>query len=401
MAKTIDRLTVEAEALIPVMRDKWITIGLATGPADREAAQAAISDAYRMAGLEPPRIWIWLGSPWAGNIASCILNTVGDPARIWNPVNDPVGNRIWGQLTGELQSKIYDQLLDPVRFQIGQEVGNTIEAQIQAQVGHGVDALVQAQIRDQVLAQDLDQDPSQVWHQIREMIVQEGAHGLRGCWNRSSEAHCGLHDASWLVSYDFFHCAQLIDGTECREPLMRLARVAGWWWPFKGACIITERPTALHRDGAHRLHSADGPGIRYPDGWAVYAWHGTRIPAWLVENKQRLTPDAVEAEGNADVRWAMLEIFGVDRYIEMRGARLLSEDDCPGHPRQLFEIDVKGEPIRVLRLIGAAEDGARDRQFHLGVPLTCETTQQAVAWRDSWVPDDRSLAPLVLKLWQS
>jgi len=241
MAKTIDRLTVEAEALIPVMRDKWITIGLATGPADREAAQAAISDAYRMAGLEPPRIWIWLGSPWAGNIASCILDTVGDPARIWNPVNDPVGNRIWGQLTGELQSKIYDQLLDPVRFQIGQEVGNTIEAQIQAQVGHGVDALVQAQIRDQVLAQDLDQDPSQVWHQIREMIVQEGAHGLRGCWNRRSEARCGLHDASWLVSYDFFHCARLIDGTECREPLMRLARVAGWWWPFKGACIITER----------------------------------------------------------------------------------------------------------------------------------------------------------------
>jgi len=95
----------------------------------------------------------------------------------------------------------------------------------------------------------------------------------------------------------------------------------------------------------------------------------------------------------------MLEIFGVDRYVEMRGARLLSEDDCLGHPRQLFEIDVKGEPIRVLRLIGAEAHG-QDRQFHLGVPLTCETAQQAVAWRDRWAPDDSSLAPLALKLWQ-
>lgn len=63
MAK-IETLTPEEEALIPVVRDGWLKIGLATGPVDRAAAQAAIADAYAQAGREPPKLWIWLGNPW-------------------------------------------------------------------------------------------------------------------------------------------------------------------------------------------------------------------------------------------------------------------------------------------------------------------------------------------------
>ena len=96
----------------------------------------------------------------------------------------------------------------------------------------------------------------------------------------------------------------------------------------------------------------------------------------------------------------ILEIFGADRYIETRGGRLICEDDGLGHPRQLFEIDVKGEPIRVLRLVGAVDADGRDGQFYLGVPLTCETPREAVAWRDRWAPDDWSLVPATLRLWQ-
>ena len=35
---------------------------------------------------------------------------------------------------------------------------------------------------------------------------------------------------------------------------MRLAAIAGSWWLFAGACVITKRWTALHRDQAARLH---------------------------------------------------------------------------------------------------------------------------------------------------
>ena len=50
----IEKLTEEQEALLSVYRDKWVDIGLATGPVDFEKAKAAVCKAYRMAGLKEP-----------------------------------------------------------------------------------------------------------------------------------------------------------------------------------------------------------------------------------------------------------------------------------------------------------------------------------------------------------
>jgi hypothetical protein len=162
---------------------------------------------------------------------------------------------------------------------------------------------------------------------------------------------------------------------------MRAPATAGWWWPFERACIITERPVALYRDEGGRLHSNTGPALAYPDNWSIHAWHGVRIPAWFIENKRGITPDRIEAEENAELRRVMLEIFGFDKYIEARGAKLIAEDECLGLPRQLFEINIEGDRIRVLRVVnGTIEADGRQRQFHLGVPLMCNTPHEAVAW---------------------
>lgn len=50
----IEKLTEEQEALLSVYRDKWVDIGLATGPVDFEKAKAAVCKAYRTAGLKEP-----------------------------------------------------------------------------------------------------------------------------------------------------------------------------------------------------------------------------------------------------------------------------------------------------------------------------------------------------------
>jgi hypothetical protein len=44
-----------------------------------------------------------------------------------------------------------------------------------------------------------------------------------------------------------------------------------------------ELPGELHLEwagpgGVPRLHHPDGPAIRWRDGWAVHALHGTRVP---------------------------------------------------------------------------------------------------------------------------
>jgi hypothetical protein len=50
----IESLTPEQESQLSVYRDKWLTIGLATGPVDFEKAKEAVCLAYRLAGLDEP-----------------------------------------------------------------------------------------------------------------------------------------------------------------------------------------------------------------------------------------------------------------------------------------------------------------------------------------------------------
>ena len=71
----------------------------------------------------------------------------------------------------------------------------------------------------------------------------------------------------------------------------------------------------MKTDDAGRLHSDTGPCIRYPDGWEIYAVHGIRVPAHVVEQKDAITPTAIDKEENAEVRRVMIEFHGLDRYL--------------------------------------------------------------------------------------
>jgi hypothetical protein len=353
MAK-IEKLTGDELALLPIVRDEYLKLGLATGPADRPEAQAAIADAYCAAGLEPPKVWIWLGSPWAGCIGAHFLTKLPIGKQIRDQVRDQVGDQVGDQVRDQVRDQVWDQVWD----QVGAQVGGQVRDQVGAQVWD--------QVRDQVWAQVGDQ----VWDQVRDQVR-----------DQRLKAGFGQHDANWLAFYDVFRRIKRVNGPERLLPLMRLAAVAGWWWPFTGACIVTERPKALHRDEAGRLHFDNGPALEYPDGFAIWAWHGMRVEPWLIQKKHRITPDTIEAEANAELRRVMLEIHGLELYMAKRGARLLSEDSALGRPRSLFEIDVGGDQIRVLRVEnGSLEPDGRRRQFHLGVPRECATPHEAVAW---------------------
>jgi hypothetical protein len=409
MAK-IEKLTPEQEALIPIVRDEWLKIGLATGPTDRDAAQGAISDAYRMAGLEPPRHWIWLGSPWTSCLVAWMLIKPPNIKALHGCLEKAqsrteVRQQVWAQLEHEIGASVWEQ----IRTQVGVPVKDQIEAQIEDpfygdltpvknQASHEVWDLVENQIRkmifDQVWHRVGDQILAHIWAQAWDLVgdrVKAQAVPEKGHWvgadtdywilDLVGEFMFGQHEADFLALYDLFRRTGRVQIPERFEPLMRVARNAGWWWPLRRTCIIAERPSRLMRDAGHRLHCADGPALLYPDGWAIHAWHGVRIPAWFVEDKQRITPDAIEAEENAELRRVTLEIFGFDRYIAARGARLIAEDKCLGQPRQLFEIDLKGERVCVLRVVnGTVEADGRQRQFHVGVPLECKTPHEAVAW---------------------
>jgi hypothetical protein len=155
--KRIEKLTKAQASQLSEFKDRWLKIGLATGPCDRPAIERAADAAYKEAGLEPPRLKIWLGSPLAGAIGAAMLkrglkiSQVGDQVRA--QVGDQVGDQVWAQVWDQVRAQVGDQVWDQVRAQVWDQVGD----QVWAQVGDQVRAQVGDQVWDQVRAQVGDQ----------------------------------------------------------------------------------------------------------------------------------------------------------------------------------------------------------------------------------------------------
>ena len=156
-------------------------------------------------------------------------------------------------------------------------------------------------------------------------------------------------------------------------------------------CVVSERPSLVRAEAADpargtvRLHCADGPAMLFRDGWPVHAWHGRRVPAWVVES-----PDAerIAAEPNVEIRRCAIESLGWSRFI--RDARLervgVPEAD-PGNPGQyltLYDIPerVWGDRARLLVMTnGSTERDGTRRQYAETVDGACETPVEAAGWR--------------------
>ena len=116
----IDTLTVEQEAMLAQVRDEWLAVGLSTEPANRPAAEEGVQQAYRRAGMEPPSVVIWLGSPYAGCVASAMLS------------QDQVWDQVWDQVRGQVGAQVRDQVGGQVRDQVRGQVRDAVWGQHEA-----------------------------------------------------------------------------------------------------------------------------------------------------------------------------------------------------------------------------------------------------------------------------
>ena len=313
----IDQLTERQLAMLPVVRDYWLRVGLSTDRCDRPAAQVAVADAYGVTGLAAPEAYVWLDSPIQGAIAA---------------------------------------------------------AQVRAQV--------RDQVRDQVGAQVRAQVSDQVWAQVRDQVS-----------DQVSRAAYGLHDSEWLSFYDFFREECSVESCKRLDGLSKIAKSAGWFWPFTNVCILSERPCELHRDPRFRLHCEDGPAIKYPDGWCIYAWHGIRVDSRIIEKPESITVKEIDRQPNAEIRRIMIERYGMSRYLIDGNAKKIHSDDFGTLYRREFSDD---EPLVMVHVVNSTKepDGSY-KDYFLRVPANIERARQAVAWTWGDDIDEFNYAPLV------
>ena len=206
----------------------------------------------------------------------------------------------------------------------------------------------------------------------------------------SADAVAAMVDQLCAAGVDFIsffrHIAQLPIDYSKWQHYEAAATHAGWRFMHPDFCIVVDFPLELHRDEQARPHCESGPSHRWSDGFQFYHWHGYRIPEgkeWIIADKARITPDAIEAEENAELRRIMLEIevdgrTGFDRYREARGAKVIDADNLHGRPRQLLSIQVRGEEHRIIDVLnGSLEPDGSRRQFLLGAARNPRTRDQA------------------------
>jgi hypothetical protein len=327
----IEKLTEQQVQQLAVYRERWWEIGLATGPCNHQRVEQAIDELYQCAGLAPPRQKIWVKSPLAGCIAAAQLCQV--------------------------RAQVWDQVRAQVRAQVG--------AQVRAQVRDQVWDQVWAQVWDQVWAQV----GAQVWDQVRAQVgAQVGNCGY------------GTHDANWLAFYEYFWQECAINEVKRLSGLIQLAQAGcGWWWPFEGSVILSERPSRLMRDDEHRLHCENGAALQYPDGFAIYAWHGVRLDPWMIKEPERITPEVVLQKENQEIRRALLEIYGYPQFLADLQADKIHQDDYG----VLYETKRLGEYLdgedAVARFVQVV-DPSTGRQYALRVPPDVATAHAGVAW---------------------
>jgi hypothetical protein len=273
-----------------------------------------------------------------------------------------VGGQVGGQVRGQVRDQVYGQ--------------------VYGQVGGQVGGQVRGQVRDQVYGQ--------VYGQVRD---QDYLRRL-GDWWRGRLA--GQH---WAGFYSYYAAMEAI-GVTGLEPIhgaQQVARSAGWWWCFRDFAILTERPTQLHRDGQGRLHHESGPALSYPDGWGIWAWHGTRVPRDLIEGKW--STSAILSERNAEIRRCGIERMGWDQFVVAAGLRQLGDSvPDPGNPGQelrLYEVpeQIYETPVNVLICTnGSVERDGTRRRFGLTTPAQIREPLAAAAWTYGLGADEYSRA---------
>ena len=331
MAKLLTKLTPEQEAQIPAIRDEFLRIGLSTEPADFDAAEQAARDAYAVAGLPAPELFIRLASPMEGAIGAAILKGT----RIGESVWDQVGAQVWAQ----------------VRDQVRDQVGAQVRAQVWAQVGD--------QVRDQV------------GDQLRDTVY---------------NSLYAQHDAGFGAWVTFFRdvCGWTNPALEKFEVTEALIKSCGWTWWHENVLAISDRPSVLHRDENNRLHCETGPAIAYRDGWSIYYWHGVSVPAEWIEKRATLDPAEVLKSENVEQRAAGAAIIGWPKMVS-RLKRKVIDGDPDTDMGALIELTLPGlrEPGRFLQAIcvrnGTIVEGIPRVSDIDGKPI--ETALAAQAWR--------------------
>lgn len=308
MAKLNTNLTPEQEALFPLFLEEWMGVNTDTEPADRPRAEAAISGLYREAGYAPPR-FVWYDSPLGA----------------YNAINDGIpGEELDHTLELELREFTKSRIFKSLDRSNPQSPAKWCLKDLQ----------------DHAETLMYDQKNRGIPWEMENLLCGE----LRGkYWRPFFHQPWGQQEASWIAVYRFFQTLGVIYEGKSLQLLHlweEVLRSCFWWWPFQGACFISDRPLRLILDPTYGFHCPDGSVVTFRDGWELYVWRGQCLPREIV-----MKPATLKTIGgctNIEYQRVLIERYGLERYVADIGAREVGRDNLG----VLLEFKLAGEVMQ-------------------------------------------------------
>jgi len=203
----------------------------------------------------------------------------------------------------------------------------------------------------------------------------------------------GQFESYWTTYFNFYKDVFNLEideiANEGLEIYTQLAESSGWHYLLDDCAIICNKMKTIKVDDENKKHCEDGPAIESRDGLIkIYAIHDHEVPAWIVEEPEKITIDSINKEANAETKRIMMDIFGIEKYLTESGVTYLDMDaglNIEGSaPRFLVEDNQK-----LKWLIGS--DGSTKRTYFMPVPdevTTCKQAHETIAG----VTEDRIIA---------
>jgi hypothetical protein len=342
-------VTPEQQQKLVEWRESWFTSWRSCEPAKRDVVQEAITTLYQSVKRDRPE-FIWARSP-----AEAVEISGREKSKLrvslWAALRDWQQNSAW--LLDNEQRLIYDRMF---RFAAHNQVFNSPDFPI---------------------------DKLGINFHYRFTVERANAEDVGVCaaltFSRDVLGVSGRSpDARWtpLAGADASPLTEL-------NARATIAREVWHWWPFRDACIISERPSRLVLDDQARMHNPAGPAVVYRDGWSAYAVRGTVIPSEWIKNTKDIPVETALTWPNVEQRRIAAELIGWAKVIDRLNPVIVDQNVNP-QIGTLLSVTMPADPAApwqqpAQQLFLRVRCGT-NREFVLPVPREMRTALQANAW---------------------
>jgi hypothetical protein len=325
-------LTPRQNAAVISAQTRWLDWIFSTKPADRRLAEEAVRHTYRAGGVLEPEIFLWFDDLIEAMLVTEQLSgyresnwklppeSLQHREEVQHRVCNKLGLRTWEQVVQAVgpehtANRHETRLHRGINFRVAVPRNESLQAGLRTAVNDSpcdYDVIEQAAVA-------VGRSGIRSFTEVAQVVQRSAGPGVPG---HSGIGHvpCIYHEYRFeqLFRHD---CLLSICGDQASaayDGLRRTVQHAGPWWPFANAAILCDRPRDAHRDSERRLHRENGPAVTFGNGVELFAWHGSWVPAETVLCPETLKRSAISAEGDPDVRRALIEIYGAERYESER-----------------------------------------------------------------------------------